>query len=107
MKMALIFTLPQENKKPKTKNPKTIKMKKSQITTKFNRAKRLNNAFKSGDKILIQTSKDFIPATYIKKTTNAHQVKITKTMMGLRAGDIIEIGLKGIIPELRKQENKQ
>jgi ribosomal protein S17 len=56
------------------------------------------NSFKSGDKVLIQTSKELVPAIYIEKTNNGHQVKITKTMMGYKSGDVVEVGDKGIVP---------
>ena len=54
--------------------------------------------FKLGQRVELQTAEKLIPATYIKKTSKGHQVKVTKTMMGYTAGDVIEVSGNTIIP---------
>jgi DNA-directed RNA polymerase specialized sigma54-like protein len=56
------------------------------------------SSFKPGQKIQIQSSEKLIPATYIKKTNKGHQVKITKTMLGYKAGDVTEVNTNAVIP---------
>ena len=54
--------------------------------------------FKLVQRVELQTAEKLIPATYIKKTSKGHQVKVTKTMMGYTAGDVIEVSGNIIIP---------